>query len=163
MAEAATPLTLYSVNDRLSIIHQHAVISDLAVVGAPGEWHDHVSRFPAVISKGVVVREFARVHAGCERQTLIGEHTLLMAGSHVGHDSRIGAHCDIAPNAVVGGCVTIGDRVKIGMGAVIRPHVTIGNDARIGMGAVVTKDIPAGETWAGNPAKRLHTWKGADR
>jgi acetyltransferase-like isoleucine patch superfamily enzyme len=61
---------------------------------------------------------------------------------------------------VVGGLVTLGDRVKVGLGAVILPHVTVGSDARIGAGAVVTKDIPPGETWVGNPARRLHTWSG---
>lgn len=31
--------------------------------------------------------------------------------------------------------------------------VTIGEDAIVGAGSVVTKDIPAGEVWAGNPAR----------
>ena len=31
--------------------------------------------------------------------------------------------------------------------------VTIGERAIIGAGSVVTKDIPANEVWAGNPAK----------
>jgi len=47
------------------------------------------------------------------------------------------------------------DNVSIGAGAVILPGVTIGEGAVIGAGAVVTKNVPAGETWVGNPAKPL--------
>lgn len=47
------------------------------------------------------------------------------------------------------------DDVAIGMSAVIGPGVTIGRGATIGMGAVVTKSVPAGETWVGNPARKL--------
>lgn len=43
----------------------------------------------------------------------------------------------------------------IGMGALIGAGVTIGEGAFIGMGAVVTKDVPAGETWVGNPARPI--------
>lgn len=44
---------------------------------------------------------------------------------------------------------------SIGAGAVILPGLTIGEGALIGAGAVVTRDVPAGETWVGNPARRL--------
>jgi acetyltransferase-like isoleucine patch superfamily enzyme len=56
---------------------------------------------------------------------------------------------------VIAGEVTIGNRVRIGIGALLKPYITIGDDARIGMGAVVLCDVPAGETWVGNPARRL--------
>lgn len=148
-------LHLHDVDEAFAIVHEDAVVSKDAVVGAPGEWRGKATRFPACLDEGVVVREFARVHAGCERPTVVGARTLLMAGSHVGHDSQIGTDCDIAPNAVVGGCVTIGNRVKVGMGAQIRPHVTIGDGARIGQGASVVRDVPAGETWVGVPARRI--------
>lgn len=44
---------------------------------------------------------------------------------------------------------------SIGAGAIVLPGVTIGEGAMIGAGAVVTKSVPAGETWVGNPARRL--------
>ena len=44
---------------------------------------------------------------------------------------------------------------SIGAGAIILPGLTIGEGAMIGAGAVVTKDVPAGETWVGNPAVKL--------
>ena len=47
------------------------------------------------------------------------------------------------------------DFVSIGAGAIILPGVTLHKECLIGAGAVVTKSVPAGETWVGNPAKKL--------
>jgi UDP-2-acetamido-3-amino-2,3-dideoxy-glucuronate N-acetyltransferase len=44
---------------------------------------------------------------------------------------------------------------SIGSGATIVCGVRIGVGAVVGAGAVVTKDVPDGETWVGNPARRL--------
>ncbi|WP_419897695.1 sugar O-acetyltransferase [Roseomonas sp. USHLN139] len=49
--------------------------------------------------------------------------------------------------------VSIGRNVWIGSGALILPGVTIGDDALIGAGSVVTRDVPAGATALGNPAR----------
>lgn len=45
----------------------------------------------------------------------------------------------------------------IGAGATILPGLTIGECAIVGAGAVVTKDVPAREIWAGNPARFIGT------
>jgi acetyltransferase-like isoleucine patch superfamily enzyme len=42
---------------------------------------------------------------------------------------------------------------SIGSGAVLLCGITIGENAMIGAGSVVTKDVPAGATVAGNPAR----------
>jgi maltose O-acetyltransferase len=49
--------------------------------------------------------------------------------------------------------VRIGSDVWIGGGAIILPGVTIGDGALIGAGSVVTRDVGAGQTVTGNPAR----------
>ncbi|HEX6978969.1 MAG TPA: sugar O-acetyltransferase [Alphaproteobacteria bacterium] len=51
--------------------------------------------------------------------------------------------------------VRIGNNVWIGGGAIILPGIVIGDDAVIAAGSVVTRDVPAGATVAGNPARAL--------
>lgn len=51
--------------------------------------------------------------------------------------------------------VRIGSNVWIGGGAIILPGISIGDDAIIGAGAVVTRDVPAGMTAVGNPARQV--------
>jgi maltose O-acetyltransferase len=49
--------------------------------------------------------------------------------------------------------VRIGCDVWIGGGTIILPGITIGDGAVIGAGSVVTRDVAAGQTVAGNPAR----------
>lgn len=49
--------------------------------------------------------------------------------------------------------IRIGRNVWIGGGAIILPGVSIGDDAVIGAGSIVTRDVPAGATAVGNPAR----------
>lgn len=53
------------------------------------------------------------------------------------------------------GEVIIDDDVFIGVNVIICNSVHIGKGAVIGAGSIVTKDIPANEVWAGNPARYI--------
>ncbi len=53
--------------------------------------------------------------------------------------------------------IVIGTKVSIGSNATILGNVTIGDGATIGAGSVVTRDVPAGEIWAGNPARMIRS------
>ena len=54
-----------------------------------------------------------------------------------------------------GSPVWVGRNVWIGGGAILLPGITVGDEAIIGAGSVVTRDVPAGATVAGNPARLL--------
>ncbi|MGE4046740.1 MAG: DapH/DapD/GlmU-related protein, partial [Acetobacteraceae bacterium] len=49
----------------------------------------------------------------------------------------------------------IGRLFWFGGGAIVLPGVSVGDDAIIGAGSVVTRDVPAGATVAGNPARAI--------
>ena len=51
--------------------------------------------------------------------------------------------------------VVIRDNVFIGAKCIILKGVTIGENSIIGAGSVVTKNVPANQIWAGNPAKYI--------
>lgn len=51
--------------------------------------------------------------------------------------------------------VIIGARAFIGGNSIILKGVEIGAEAIVGAGSVVRKSIPAGEIWAGNPARLI--------
>ena len=106
-------------------------------------------------------------------------HSFVWIGENViiGNDCRIQAFVFIPPGVTIADKVFIGPNVtftndknppseqwaktkvgrgaSIGAGSVILPGINIGENAIIGAGSVVTKDVPSGETWVGNPAKKI--------
>jgi len=84
-----------------------------------------------------------------------GRGAIVNHGAVVDHDCIVGDFCHIAPNATLGGGAMVGDRTLVGAGATVLPGIRIGSDVTVGAGAVVTHDIPAGERWAGAPARKL--------
>lgn len=134
------------------------MIHPTALIGEPPEARDvrHVDAGHApYVAPTAVVEAYVTVDAGVERSTWIGPRTWLMKKVHVGHDAILGIGCEVAPLVSIGGYVRLGHGVKVGQGAVFKPRVRVGDGAVIGAGAVVTKDVPAGETWVGNPARPL--------
>lgn len=87
------------------------------------------------------------VHVTIGDRTQIGPATQIYAADH---PRDAGTRRD---GLEFGRPVTIGADVWIGGGAIILPGITIGDGAVIGAGSVVTRDVAAGVTVAGNPAR----------
>ena len=87
--------------------------------------------------------------------TTLGNHVRIQHGVTITHTSR---RSDPDHRRT-----QIGDGVRIGAGAIIVGPVRIGERAVISPGAVVTRDVPADEVWAGNPARRLRSVIDLDR
>lgn len=95
---------------------------------------------------GCVILDVGKVRVGAGTQ--IGPAVQLYAADHPRDPGARQAGFES------GRPVTIGKHVWIGGGAIILPGVTIGDEAIIGAGSVVTRDVPAGATVMGNPARR---------
>jgi carbonic anhydrase/acetyltransferase-like protein (isoleucine patch superfamily) len=95
---------------------------------------------------------------------VVGARSNVQDGSiiHVdsGHDrgdglpTIIGAECLIGHLAIVHGC-TLDDGAFVGMGAIVMDGCVIESGAMLAAGGLLTpgKRIPAGELWAGTPAR----------
>jgi UDP-N-acetylglucosamine acyltransferase len=94
------------------------------------------------------IREGVTMNIGTEEDrgvTEVGDRCFLMAGSHVGHDCRVGSDVTFANNVVLGGHVAVGDHVVFGGQAAVRQLVRIGEGAMIvGLSGVRADVIPFG-------------------
>jgi len=101
-----------------------------------------------IIGADCIIREGVTMNTGTEDDrgvTEVGDRCYLMAGSHVGHDCKVGNDVSFANNAVLGGHVTVGDFCFLGGQAAVHQFVRIGEGAMIGgLSGVRTDLIPFG-------------------
>jgi UDP-N-acetylglucosamine acyltransferase len=90
------------------------------------------------------IREYVTVSRGTEGgggMTRIGSGCLIMAYTHIGHDSAIGDHCILANAATLAGHVTVEDYATVGALCPVHQFCRIGRHAYIGGGTTITQDV----------------------
>ena len=91
-----------------------------------------------------VVRECVTINRGTAKgggTTRVGSHTLIMAYSHIGHDSFVGDHVMLVNGSTLAGHVTVEEWAVVGALCPVHQFVRIGAHAYIGGGTVITKDV----------------------
>lgn len=150
---------------KVTYIHQSADIASKNIGAGTRIWQF------VIVSKGAVIGEDCNICSHCfiENDVIIGDRVTVKNGVQLWNGLRVADDVFIGPNATFANdklprsgdrdfrllTTVVERRASIGGGATILPGVRIGEDAMIGAGAVVTRDVPAGETVIGNPARPL--------
>lgn len=150
---------------------QFCVIAPDVKLGRDVRIHHFVNLYGCEIGDGSSIGSFVEIQKGARvgRKCKISSHSFICEGVRVEDEVFIGHGVmfinDKYPRAATenGTLQTDADwtvvptivqsRASIGSNATILCGLTIGAGAIVGAGAVVTKDVPAGVTVAGNPAR----------
>lgn len=140
------------------VIQAHAILSGTvkigkdniigygAVVGAEPQDHAFHSGIESEVMIGDHnrIREYCTIHRGSTEgsATTVGDHNFFMAGTHLGHNTRVASHVIIANSVLLAGHVEVQDHAFIGGGTAVHQYVRIGRVAIAQGNSGFTKDIP---------------------
>jgi UDP-N-acetylglucosamine acyltransferase len=108
---------------------------DLKYAGEPTRLEigdDNTIRESVTISRGTV---------GGGGVTTVGSNCLIMAYTHIGHDSHIGNGCILANSATLAGHVVVEDYAVVGALCPVHQFCRIGKYSYIGGGTTITQDV----------------------
>jgi sugar O-acyltransferase (sialic acid O-acetyltransferase NeuD family) len=122
----------------ITVAHPTAWVADNATIGVGAQ-----------ILAGAIVAPEAR----------LGRQCIVNTKASVDHEDVLEDGVELAPGATLCGIVHAGINAWICAGATVLPRIRIGSDAIVGAGAVVTRDVAAGTTVVGVPARPLNRTK----
>ena len=119
---------------------------DLKYRGAPTE---------VVIGDGNTIRECVTINRATDEgeRTVVGDHNLLMAYCHLGHNCELGDRIVMSNAIQVAGHVIVEDRAVIGGCLGIHQFVQIGTMAMVGGMTRVERDVPPYCLVEGHPGR----------
>ncbi len=152
---------------------QFCVIAPDVKLGQDVIIYHFVNLYGCEIGDGTRIGSFVEIQKGAfvGRNCKVSSHTFICEGVTIADDVFIGhgvifindkypraTNADGSPQSESDWKVvetSVGRGASIGSGATVLCGVTIGEYAIVGAGAVVTRDVPAGTSVAGNPARVL--------
>jgi UDP-N-acetylglucosamine acyltransferase len=132
-------------------------ISQFASIGgAPQDLKYKGEKTRVVIGNHNTIREYVTINRATTSDigvTIIGDHNLLMAYTHVAHNCKLGNRIVMANAANLAGHIHVEDFAIIGGLSGVHQFTRIGAHCIIGGASAVTKDVPPFVMASGNFAK----------
>lgn len=110
-----------------------------------------------VLSKRVVIGEGTIICAGtiATVDISIGKHVIINLDCTLGHDDVIEDFVTIYPSVNVSGNVIVGECCELGTGTQVIQGKKIVKNTIVGAGAIVIRDIKESGTYVGSPARKM--------
>jgi sugar O-acyltransferase (sialic acid O-acetyltransferase NeuD family) len=105
----------------------------------------------AQLGHGVIIAQSSLISV----DVLIGNFVTINTSSGCGHDAVVGDGCTISAQCDITGHAHLERGVFLGSHATVLPRVRVGEFAVVGAGTVAFRDVKAGQTVIGVPAKVL--------
>jgi UDP-N-acetylglucosamine acyltransferase len=152
-----------------TIVGPHTVIDDYTHIGEgcrifqfcsigapPQDLKFGGEKTRVVIGNFNMIREFVTIHRATSADigmTLIGDHNMLMAYTHVAHNCKLDNHIIMSNVATLGGHVHVEDYAIISGLSAVHQFSRIGAHSIIGGASGVAKDVPPYTLANGNHAR----------
>ena len=143
-----------SVGDRVTLHSGVRVGSDgFGFTYVDGEHRKMPQVGRCIVEDDVEVGANSTLDRGSLGDTVIGQGSKLDNLVHMAHNVRVGARSLFAALVGVAGSVRIGQGVWMGGQVGVSNHLDIGDGARLAIATKLMRDVPAGETVSGHPAR----------
>lgn len=150
-----TELLAHAVVTGRTTIGAHGKIFSNAVIGGDPQSVHHTGEETTLdVGDHCTMREGVTINCGTVDgggRTVVGDHNLFLANSHVAHDCQLGSHIILSNNVMLAGHVKIGDRAILGGGCAVHQFTRIGRQAFIGGLSACSYDLIPYGMLNGNP------------
>lgn len=132
-------------------IHGGAILG-----GTPQDRTYHGQETEVIVGEKNIIRENVTIHRATNKEsgvTRVGNGNLVMGGTHIAHDCKLGDGITLGNNSLLAGHVMIEDGVTISGGTGIHHWCSVGRLAMIGALCRVAMDVPPFLICEGRPGR----------